>query len=129
MWYKNAIGKEKIQFMFNNEFDIELFELYSISLEKNSELKCNLICKGIPKNHPKKWDKLEFNALILKIIFNEIIQMNISGTKIGFFCLPKINSSIDYSEITIKYGKFQLYCKSKFLTIDNITPYIDIRWD
>lgn len=129
MWYKNAIGKEKIQFMFNNEFDFELFELYSISLEKNSELKCNLKCKGIPKTYPKKWDKLEFNALSLEITFNEIIQLNMSGTKIGFFCLPIMNSLIDYSEITIKHKEFQLYCKSKFLTIEDISPYIDIRWD
>ncbi|MCO6540625.1 MAG: hypothetical protein J6569_10940 [Gilliamella sp.] len=129
MWFENALGREKIQFMFNNEFNFQSIELNSVSFDSYSEFKCHLNCKKIPKIYPKKWDKVEFNALNLIITFNEIVQLNMSGSKIGFFCSPTINSFTDYSEITVQHNKLPLYCKSKFLIIESITPYIDERWN
>lgn len=129
MWFQNALGKEKIQFMFNNELDIQSIELYSFSMEHFSDLKFNFVCKNLPKKHPEKWNKNNFNALSLMIIFGDIIQLNITGSNICFHCSPIITSSIDYSEIKIEHNDLKLYCRSKFLTIEEIIPYLDERWD
>ncbi|BEN63819.1 hypothetical protein SMKC072_16410 [Serratia marcescens] len=39
MWFENAIGKEKIKFMFNNELNIKNIEVDNLSLEHFSDLK------------------------------------------------------------------------------------------
>ncbi|QGU89712.1 hypothetical protein GN242_13065 [Erwinia sorbitola] len=129
MWFQSALGKEKIQFMFNNELSIESVEINSFSLERFSDLKFNFYCKGMPKKYPEKWNGEGFNALSLVITFGGLIQLNIIGSRVGFFCSPIINSLKDYSEIRIKNNELDLYCKSKFLTIEGVTPYIDERWD
>lgn len=128
MWFQNALGKEKIQFMFNNELDIQLIEIHSFSMESFSDLKFDFICKNIPKKYPKKWSEGDFNALKLVITLGDIIQLDIKGTKIGFFCSPIIMSTLEFSEIKIKHDDLNLYCKSKFLTIEKIIPYLDERW-
>lgn len=129
MWFQNAIGKEKIQFMFHNELMIENIEIGSFSLERFSELKFHFYSNNIPKNYPEKWNKEGFNALSLLISFGDIIQLDVTGSRIGFFCSPIINSFKEYSEITIKHGDLDIYCRARFLTIEGITPYMDERWD
>lgn len=129
MWFQNALGKEKIQFMFNNELDMQSIELYSFSMERFSDLKFNFVCKNIPKKYPEKWNKDHFNALSLIITFGDIIQLDVTGTKICFYCSPIITSSLDCSEIKIEHEDLKLYCRSKFLTIEEINPYLDERWD
>ncbi len=129
MWFKNAIGKEKIQFMFDNELNIQNIEISSFSLERFSDLKIHFFCKEIPKKHPEKWKKDGFNALSLVINFGDVIHLNATGSRIGFSCSPEINSFENYSEIKIKNNELDFYCKSNFLTIESITPYIDERWD
>jgi len=129
MWFENAIGKEKIQFMFKNELDIKSIEVDSFSLERFSDLKFIFFCKHVPKTHPEKWGKVKFNALKIEITFGDVIQMNVSGTRVGFICSPMIKSSNNYSEIKIQHDSLELYCKAKFLTIEGIYPYVDERWD
>lgn len=129
MWFQNAIGKEKIKFMFDNELSIQRIEVDSFSLERFSDLKFHFFCNEIPKKYPKKWNETGFNALSLIITFGDVIQLNVIGSRVGFFCSPIINSLSDYSEITIKNSDLDFYCRSRFLTIESITPYIDERWD
>lgn len=85
MWFQNAIGKEKIQFMFHNELMIENIEIGSFSLERFSELKFHFYSNNIPKNYPEKWNKEGFNALSLLISFGDVIQLDVTGSRIGFF--------------------------------------------
>lgn len=87
MWFQNALGKEKIQFMFNNELDVKLVELHGFSMECFSDLKFKFICKNIPKKYPEKWNKESFNAISLVITFENITQLDITGSRIGFFVL------------------------------------------
>ncbi|MFO6296775.1 Imm50 family immunity protein [Rahnella selenatireducens] len=129
MWFQNAIGKEKIEFMFNNEFNIQPIEINFFSLGRFSDLNFHFCCKNLPKKHPEKWDKKRFNALNLVVTFGDVIKLDISGSRVGFFCSPTIVSLKDYSEIKIKCDDLNLHCKSKFLTIEEITPYLDERWD
>lgn len=129
MWFQNAIGKEKIQFMFNNDLEIQWVEVNGFSMERFSDLKFNFVLNKVPNKHPEKWSKEHFNALSLTIIFSDVIHFDISGSKVGFFCSPIITSSKDYAEIKIESNGLKLYCKSRFLTIDTIQPYLDERWD
>jgi len=129
MWFENAIGKEKIKFMFDNELCTQDIEIYNFSLERFSDLKFRFFLKNIPKKHPDKWSKEGFNAISMEITFGDVIQLDITGSRVGFSCSPEIISLKDCSEIKIEHESLSLYCKSKFLTIDAITPYIDERWD
>ena len=129
MWFQNAIGKEKIKFMFNNEFNIQSIEIDSFSMMSFSDLRFVFSCNNMPEKHPEKWNKKNFNALSLVITFGDIIQLDISGSKVGFFCSPTVISLPEYSEIKIKHNNLNLYCRSKFLTIEGVTPYQDERWD
>jgi len=129
MWFQNALGKEKIQFMFNNELDIQVVEIHGFSMENFSDLKFNFICKKIPKKYPEKWNKDIFNALNFDITFENITQLDITGSRIGFFCSPIIKSSPNLAEIKVEHNSFKLYCSSDFLTIGEIVPYLDERWD
>jgi len=92
MWFKNAIGKEKIQFIFGNELNIKNIEISSFSLERFSDLKIHFFCREIPKKHPEKWKKDGFNALSLVINFGDVIHLNATGSGIGFFRSPEIKS-------------------------------------
>ncbi|WP_129543896.1 MULTISPECIES: Imm50 family immunity protein [Serratia] len=129
MWFENAIGKEKIKFMFNNELNINDVEVDNFSLERFSDLKFRFYCKDIPKKYPEKWNEEGFNALSLVVTFGDVIKLDVTGSRVGFFCTPIISSLKEFSEITIKHHDLDFYCKAKFLTIESITPYIDERWD
>ncbi|ACZ76164.1 conserved hypothetical protein [Dickeya parazeae Ech586] len=129
MWFEHAIGKEKIKFMFDNELSIQRIEVNSFSLERFSDLKLHFFCNEIPRKYPVKWRGEGFNALSVVVVFGDVTQLNIVGSRVGFFCSPLINSSNGYSEITIKNSDLDFYCRSRFLTIESITPYIDDRWD
>lgn len=129
MWFKNAVGREKILYMFNNELSIQNIEFFGFSMDYFSTLKFQFYSKEIPSNYPEKWTKESFNALSLIITLGDLIHLDVTGTRVGFFCSPQISSSIECSEIRIKHGDFHLYCKAKFLSIESITPYIDERWD
>lgn len=129
MWFENAIGKEKIKFMFNNNFNIKNIEVNNFSLEHFSDLKIRFYCNDIPKKYPIKWNEEGFNAMSLVVTFGDVIQFNVTGSRVGFLCSPIINSLKEFSEITIKHHGFYFYCKARFLTIESITPYVDERWD
>ncbi|MDX6019826.1 Imm50 family immunity protein [Scandinavium sp. V105_16] len=129
MWFDNAIGKEKIQSIFNNEFDIQTIEIDGFSMVNLSDLRFNLFCKNVPKKFPDKWSKNRFNALNLIITFGDVIRLDVSGSRVGLLCLPTTISFTGCSEIKVKHDVLNLYCKSKFLTIESIRPYLDERWD
>jgi len=84
--------------------------------------------KGIPDQHPKKWDGGNYNAMNVVLGFDGIKKFNASGCKLNFRCDPEINSSTGKSSINIDSDEFSIFCESEFVTIESITPYIDIRW-
>ncbi|WP_276643853.1 Imm50 family immunity protein [Siccibacter turicensis] len=129
MWFKNAIGKEKIDNMFKGKLDIHDVEIGSFSMERFSDLEMHFYCRNLPDNYPAKWESENFNAISIIITFGDILQFNVNGSRVGFFCNPAIDSYENHSEITIKSDLLNLYCKSKFLTIESVRPYIDERWD
>ncbi|WP_240630261.1 Imm50 family immunity protein, partial [Brenneria alni] len=66
MWFKYAVGKEKINFMFNNDFSLLGLELISFSFN-HSSLYLSFSCRNIPEKYPIKWNKNSFNSLLLSI--------------------------------------------------------------
>ncbi|WP_052145723.1 Imm50 family immunity protein [Xenorhabdus nematophila] len=88
-----------------------------------------LFVKKIPATYPKKWDNNGFNAMNLVLSMSNINSFESKGSRVGFICSPKINSTHHDSSIEIINKDFYLLCNADFLTIDGITPYIDERWD
>jgi hypothetical protein len=53
MWFDNAIGKEKINFMFDGELSMELVEFDGFTFERFSDISCRFFTRKIP-SLPKK---------------------------------------------------------------------------
>lgn len=128
MWFENAIGKEKVNFMFGGEFSLSDLELISFSFNQ-STLHLSFSSRRIPKVHPEKWDKEEYNSLIIFFTFSDIIEFESKGNNVMFTSTPKITTTKNFSSIEIEADVMKIYCKSRFLTINDIKPYVDDRWD
>lgn len=129
MWFEHALGKDKIAFMFNNEFSLEEVQLESIFLHDVSTLRFQFLCKNIPKAIPKKWNEKGFNAISFVFSLGGIFSLDIKGEGVGFFCNPEIKTFEGKSIVHIVNEGLILHCESRFLTIEGFTPYIDERWD
>ncbi len=46
----------------------------------------------------------------------------------GFECTPIIKSTREETTLAIENKDFYLHCVAGFMTIDDITPYLDQRW-
>ena len=128
MWYEYAVGKEKINFMFGGDFLLDDLELIAFSFEI-SRLHLVFSSRKIPKKYPRKWDSDNFNSLIINITLSDIIYFESKGFNVMFTSTPTIEIKKEYSTIDINNPKLHLYCKSNYLTINEIKPYIDERWD
>ncbi|ANE76691.1 Imm50 family immunity protein [Dickeya solani] len=128
MWFEHALGKEKIQFMFGNEFSLLDLELISFSFNVSS-LYLSFSCRNIPEKYPKKWDGDGFNSLLLSITLSDVVYFESKGANVMFTSTPIIKTDKEFSILEINNPKLYFYCKSKFLTVNDIKPYIDDRWD
>ena len=113
MWFDFAIHKEKIIHMFGGFLEIKGDELNGFYFHDISSIRFLFSIKGIPDQHPKKWDGGNYNAM---------------NVVLGFDGIKKFNSSTGKSSINIDSDEFSIFCESEFVTIESITPYIDIRW-
>jgi len=129
MWFDNALGKEKIKFIFGGELSLQSVEVSSFSFERFSDVTFQFYSRNIPSSYPEKWSKSKFNTLSVVITFGGVIELDVKGKGIGFICSPEISSSENHSEIKICSNQLYINCKSKFLTIESITPYLDERWE
>ena len=129
MWFEYALHKEKIAHMFGGVFEIKDAELKGFYFHETSSIRFLLSIKGIPDKHPKKWDGNRYNAMNIVLSFDGIKKFNANGCKVNFRCNPEINSSTGKSSINIDSDELSIFCESEFLTIESISPYIDIRWD
>jgi len=128
MWFEHAIGREKINFMFDNEFSLIDLELISFSFNYSS-VHLVFSCRNIPKKYPVKWEKDGFNSLVLNITLSGVIDFESKGNNVMFTSNPIIETTKDYSFLKIDSPELYLFCRAKFLNIDDIKPYVDDRWD
>ncbi|MBD2816678.1 hypothetical protein ID850_18525 [Xenorhabdus sp. Flor] len=129
MWFENAIYKEKIKHMFNDELSIEHVEFETLLFYAHSSLRIGFHSKNVPTTFPTKWDKIDFNALSIVLELGDIIDFESKGTRLGFECTPVIKYIGDEVHLHISHDNFYLNCVAQFLTIRDITPYLDERWD
>lgn len=129
MWFKHALHNEKVYNMFEGVFELEDAQFVMFSFYEASSIRFLFSIKGIPEKYPKKWDGKGYNAINIALSFDGLKAFNASGGKINFRCSPEINSTKEKSSIYIKADGFSIFCESESLTIENITPYTDIRWD
>jgi hypothetical protein len=128
MWFENAVGKEKIRFMFGGEFSLADVQLESICLHQMRNLQLQFLCKNIPKVFPDKWRGSGFNAISLVLSLGEIICLDIRGSRVGFLCTPEVRYISEKTVLCLGSDDLNLKCEANFLTIDGFTPYIDERW-
>ncbi|NDL01550.1 Imm50 family immunity protein [Photorhabdus bodei] len=129
MWFENAIYKEKIKHMFNNELSIEHVEVEIVSFYAHSSLRLGFHSKNILTTFPDKWNKSEFNALSILLELGDIIHFECKGISLGFECTPTIEYKDNKIHMSIFHNNFYFNCIAQFLTIRDITPYLDERWD
>lgn len=129
MWFEHANGKEKINYMFNNELSIDNSEFENFLFYDLSKIRVCFNTKHIPQKTPKKWNDTEFNGLSLTLTLVGINKLSLYGNRVGFICSPtieKINNEIIF---TIKNGnEFYFSCAAEVMIIDSIEPYLDQRW-
>lgn len=129
MWFENAMYKEKIKHMFNDEFSIEHIEINTCLFYAHSSLRLGFYSKNIPSVFPAKWKKNEFNALSVTLELGDIIHFECKGTSLGFECTPTIKYIDNKVHVNISHDNFYLNCIAQFLTIRDINPYLDEKWD
>lgn len=95
----------------------------------HSSLRLGFHSKNVPATFPTKWDKKEFNALSIVLELGDIIHFESKGTSLGFECTPTIEYKDDRVHVCISHDNFYFNCIAQFLTIRDITPYLDERWD
>ena len=128
MWFKFATFNEKVKFMFNNEFPLDMVEFENFIFYARSSLRLVFNTHKVPQVYPDKWNKNEFNALTIKLDFYDIITFSCNGNTLGFECTPIIESTKDETSLTIIKNGFNLKIKSKTMSIREISPYLDERW-
>lgn len=128
MWFKNAINKEKISYLFADKFPINDL-LLDMIIFKERHIKLVFTCKNIPETYPDKWKRSDFNALEFVIEMYGIITFESKGAHSYITCSPEIVTEKDFSSVKIEHADLFFYCEAKHLLIDRIQPYTDDRWD
>ncbi|MDX6040034.1 Imm50 family immunity protein [Scandinavium lactucae] len=129
MWFEHAIFKEKLKFMFNNELSIEHVELDTVLYYSISMLRVRLNSRVLPAITPEKWRGINYNSLSITLEFGNVKQFECKGGDIGFECCPIITPTKEKTTLQIMKGNFILYCEADFMTIKDIIPFIDTRFD
>ena len=128
MWFEYAHGKEKIIHMFNGELPLSNVELESFLFYAPSTLRLVFYSKSIPARVPDKWNKIKYNSIRISLEFSDISKYISEGCCVGFECSPVINSSKGNIHLEVKVDSFDLVCVSRFMEIQDITPFLDKRW-
>lgn len=128
MWFEYAHGKEKIIHMFNGELPLSNVELESILFYAPSTLRLVFHSKNIPLHVPDKWNKIKYNSIRISLEFSDISNFSSKGYCLGFECSPVITSDKAGIHLDVKDDIFNLMCISRFMEIQDITPFLDKRW-
>ncbi|QGU86899.1 Imm50 family immunity protein [Erwinia sorbitola] len=129
MWFDFAHGKEKINFMFNNELYLDGCEFENFLFYDLSKIRICFNTKNIPNKTPEKWREVAFNSLSITLILVGVNKLNVQGERLGFICSPVIEKIDDEIIFSIdNEDKFHFSCAAELIVIDSIEPYLDQRW-
>ena len=65
MWFDNAIGKEKINFLFDGELSMELVEFDGFTFERFSDISCRFFTRKIPSCYQKNGKRVNSMPFVL----------------------------------------------------------------
>ncbi|MEH4989249.1 Imm50 family immunity protein [Enterobacter ludwigii] len=129
MWFDALHGKEKINFMFNNELSLHDAEFENILFYDMSRVRICFKTRHVPKSIPDKWKKKPFNGLSVTLELVGINKLELKGNRVGFKCTPIIKRLGGEVEILIEYSDVFLFsCTAEVIAIGSIEPYQDRRW-
>lgn len=129
MWIEHALNKEKVVNMFGGFLDMSGAELIGVYVHAEYAVRFLFCIKGVPEKHPEKWDGKGYNSMTVSLRFFGIKRFEANLIKIGFNCSPVIKSSTGVASISIASEGGQIFCESEFVSIEDITPRDDIRWE
>lgn len=129
MWLKHALNKVKVDHMFGGVLDVEGAELAGFKFHDSSSVFFSFLIKGIPNNCPDKWKGQGYNAMSVALSFGGVKEFRSNLARVNFCCVPKINSSPGSASISIEEQDASIFCESECVSVEGVTPYIDIRWD
>jgi len=123
MWLKNAHGKEKVKFMFNNELSLDDSLLALFLYYDSSIFRIEFHVDKIPILIPEKWKKHKYDFISVKIEFCSVNKLSISGGNLGFRCSPVFSWDNEKPALSIKENNFSLCCIAESMFIGEITPF------
>ncbi|MEH5215559.1 Imm50 family immunity protein [Escherichia marmotae] len=127
MWFDYAQGKEKVNFMFNNELHLNGVEFHSFTYHDISKLSLRFNTKMIPEIFPKKWTVNKFNSISISLLFTEVRALKIDLNNINFICTPNIEVIDNSIQLSIEHEQNSFICLANFMFIDEIMPHLDHR--
>jgi hypothetical protein len=130
MWFDLATNKKMIHSIFPQGIALINSELCSINVT-GKDVQLSLNCCDIPSSYPKKWMMKDFNAIRIVLELGDVLDVNYRGVELGWVDrVDFFGNGDDMSKSTyIKNEKFEFNCLYKYLTVKNIQPYDDVRWD
>ncbi|MDX5631098.1 MULTISPECIES: Imm50 family immunity protein [unclassified Brenneria] len=128
MWFDYAHGKEKINFMFDNELPLENSEFCSFTYHDISKLSLRFNTRFIPKKLPNKWTENEFNSISVLLTFTEVLSLKVNLKNINFICTPDVKLIDNSIMLSIENKESSFRCLANFMFIDEIKPHLDQRW-
>ncbi|WP_286089031.1 Imm50 family immunity protein [Pseudomonas sp. MWU13-3659] len=129
MWLKYAVNKAKVDHMFGGVLGVEGAELVGFKFHDVSSVYFSFLIRGVPDKCPEKWKGHGYNAMSVTLNFGGVKEFRSNLTKVNFCCVPIINSSPGSASISIEAPDASIFCESEYVSVDGVTPYIDIRWD
>lgn len=127
MWFNYAQGKEKVNFMFNNELRLNGVEFHSFTYHDISKLSLRFNTKIIPEIFPEKWAVNKFNSISISLIFTEVRMLKVDLNNINFICTPDIQMIGNSIQLSIEAEQNSFICLANFMFIDEIMPHLDHR--
>ena len=127
MWFNYAQGKEKVNFMFNNELRLNGVEFHSFTYHDISKLSLRFNTKIIPEIFPEKWAVNKFNSISISLVFTEVRMLKVNLNNINFICTPDIQMIGNSIQLSIEAEQNSFICLANFMFIDEIMPHFDHR--
>lgn len=126
--FDRLINKKMLKGMFDDSFEID-GGVRKISLDNYDEVSVGIIKKNLPTKVPKKWEREAYNAISFTLRFVFVEKFNLEGV------LEKSEKDFSLFEkndrvfISIARDDFKMCCKAEFFYVENISCYLDERWD
>ena len=126
--FNKLVNKKMLEGMFGDSFEIN-GGIKKISLDNYNGIAFDVITKKLPVKVPKKWMKENYNAISFTLRFVFIEEFKVEGVFENEEVCFEIFEKNERVFIISNRDSFKMLCKSEFFYIENISYYLDERWD